>query len=232
MTYLFSEKHVNFTSEKQLDVYDLGRSFFCLYRASSDTLATFTTLKRTPGISPTAWPFLPNPATSTSSFSYKHTHTIYKYMTVLPVSTGLRLLILLGVSSHNTWPLFLAWQVKAVICSLWIVYITSSWFNKKCIFLFKSSKEPTLDVIGIKIVDIQNGTLCGSMLIMGVTSVLLPITWQLRNFTKEENRDFSAFWFSLQLMLEQALTNLIVCLTISQNYIQNCTNELACCSGY
>ena len=33
---------------------------------------------------------------------------------------------------------------------------------------------------------------------------------KLRNFTKEENRDFLAFRFSLQLMLEQALTNLIV----------------------
>ena len=37
-----------------------------------------------------------------------------------------------------------------------------------------------------------------------------------RNFTKEENRDLLAFRFSLQLMLEQALTNLIVCLMISQ----------------
>ena len=39
---------------------------------------------------------------------------------------------------------------------------------------------------------------------------------KLKNFTKEENRDFSAFRFSFQLMLEQALTNLIVCLTSSQ----------------
>ena len=38
---------------------------------------------------------------------------------------------------------------------------------------------------------------------------------KLRNF-KGENRDFSAFRFPLQLKLEQALTNLIVCLTISQ----------------
>ena len=38
----------------------------------------------------------------------------------------------------------------------------------------------------------------------------------LQNFTKEENCDFSAFQFSLQLMFEQALTNLIVCLMISQ----------------
>ena len=38
----------------------------------------------------------------------------------------------------------------------------------------------------------------------------------LRHFTKEETRDFSAFRFSLHLMLEQALSNLIVCLTISQ----------------
>ena len=39
---------------------------------------------------------------------------------------------------------------------------------------------------------------------------------KLKNFTKEENHDFSAFKFSLQLMLEQALANLLVCLTISQ----------------
>ena len=39
---------------------------------------------------------------------------------------------------------------------------------------------------------------------------------KLRNFTKEENHDFSAILFSLQLMLEQELTNLIVCLMISQ----------------
>ena len=32
----------------------------------------------------------------------------------------------------------------------------------------------------------------------------------------QENCDFSALRFSLQLMLEQALTNLIVCLMISQ----------------
>ena len=39
---------------------------------------------------------------------------------------------------------------------------------------------------------------------------------KLRNFTKEQNRDFLAFRFSLQQMLEQALTNLIVCLMITQ----------------
>ena len=33
---------------------------------------------------------------------------------------------------------------------------------------------------------------------------------KLRNFTNEENHDFSGFRFSLQLMLVQALTNLIV----------------------
>ena len=44
---------------------------------------------------------------------------------------------------------------------------------------------------------------------------------KLKKFTKEENRDFSAFRFSLHLMLEQALSNLTVCLMISQkNYIQ------------
>ena len=56
---------------------------------------------------------------------------------------------------------------------------------------------------------------------------------KLRIFTKEENRDLSAFRFSLQLMLEQALTNLIVCLMIShkKTTYKSCTNELACCSG-
>ena len=45
---------------------------------------------------------------------------------------------------------------------------------------------------------------------------------KLGNFTKEKNRDFSGVRFSLQLMLEHALTNLIVCLMVShkKNYIQ------------
>ena len=38
---------------------------------------------------------------------------------------------------------------------------------------------------------------------------------KLRNFMK--NHDFLAFRFSLHLMLEQALSNLIVCLKISHN---------------
>ena len=56
---------------------------------------------------------------------------------------------------------------------------------------------------------------------------------KLQNFTKEENRDFSVILFSIQSMLEQALTNLIVCMMISQKSIYiNCTNELTCCGGY
>ena len=42
---------------------------------------------------------------------------------------------------------------------------------------------------------------------------------KLQNFTKEENY-FSAFRLSLQLILEQAFTNLLGCLVISKNYIQ------------
>src|SRR5436853_5412075 len=49
--------------------YDLGFSFFSFHRASRPTPETFTTLKRTPGISPLALPLRPNPARSTSSFS-------------------------------------------------------------------------------------------------------------------------------------------------------------------
>ena len=40
---------------------------------------------------------------------------------------------------------------------------------------------------------------------------------KIRNFTKGENRDFSAFLFSFHLMLQQALSNVIVCLMISKN---------------
>ena len=53
------------------------------------------------------------------------------------------------------------------------------------------------------------------MLITGVTSIADHMT-KLRNFTKEEIRDFSAILFSHQLMLKKALTNLIICLIISQ----------------
>jgi len=53
-------------------LYDRGFSFFSLNKARSDTPETFTTLNRTPGISPTAWPFRPNPAIKTSSCTIKH----------------------------------------------------------------------------------------------------------------------------------------------------------------
>ena len=46
-------------------------SAFPLNSAMTDLPLIWTTLKRTPGISPTACPFLPNPATVTSSFSFK-----------------------------------------------------------------------------------------------------------------------------------------------------------------
>ena len=57
---------------------------------------------------------------------------------------------------------------------------------------------------------------------------------KLRNFTKNKNRDCSAFRFSLHLMLEQALSNLMVFLVILQKktIYKSCTNKLARCSGY
>ena len=54
---------------------------------------------------------------------------------------------------------------------------------------------------------------------------------QLRNFTMGEIRAFSTFPFSLQLMFDQTLSNLIVCLITKQTY-KSSTNELACCSGH
>ena len=52
-----------------IKTHDLGLSILPLYKVKRETLATLTTLKRTPGTSPTAWPLQPNPATRTSSFS-------------------------------------------------------------------------------------------------------------------------------------------------------------------
>ena len=44
---------------------------------------------------------------------------------------------------------------------------------------------------------------------------------KLRNFTKRKNHDFSGFKFSLHLIFEQALSEIIVCLMISQkNYMK------------
>ena len=51
-----------------IKIYDLGFSFLPLYKAKSETLATLTTLKRIPEMSPT-WSLWPNPASRTSSFS-------------------------------------------------------------------------------------------------------------------------------------------------------------------
>ena len=54
---------------------------------------------------------------------------------------------------------------------------------------------------------------------------LHPLANHLQNFTKEENRDFSAFRFSLQLMFEQALTNLIICLIMRRVNQGSCVNR-------
>ena len=51
---------------------------------------------------------------------------------------------------------------------------------------------------------------------------------KLRNFTKE----YSEFPFSLKLMFDPTLSNLIMCLMILQkNTYKSCTNELASCRG-
>merc|ERR1712023_146633 len=51
------------------DPYVRGFSFFSLNKARRPTPDTLQILKRTPGISPLAWPDRPNPETRTSSFS-------------------------------------------------------------------------------------------------------------------------------------------------------------------
>merc|ERR1719409_1949027 len=60
---------VNTLRTKSPHVYERGFSFFSLKRAMRATPDTFTILKRTPGMSPLAWPERPKPATRTSSFS-------------------------------------------------------------------------------------------------------------------------------------------------------------------
>ena len=57
---------------------------------------------------------------------------------------------------------------------------------------------------------------------------------KLRDFTKGEIREFSAFPFSFHLMFDETLSDLIVCLMIShkKTTYKSYTNELACCSGY
>merc|ERR1712083_494013 len=50
-------------------LYDRGFSFFPFHKANKLTPETFTTLNRTPGISPTLCPDRPNPETKTSSLS-------------------------------------------------------------------------------------------------------------------------------------------------------------------
>jgi hypothetical protein len=54
---------------KNLLLYERGFSFFSFHSADRPTPETFTTLKRTPGISPFAFPLRPKPARRTSSFS-------------------------------------------------------------------------------------------------------------------------------------------------------------------
>ena len=69
-----------------LGTHLIGFSFFLSHRAYNETPATFTILNLTPGKSPTAWPDLPKPATSTSSFSS---------MKLIPPSLGTKAVILL-----------------------------------------------------------------------------------------------------------------------------------------
>ena len=60
---------IKFTSLLFGCLHDLGFSFFSFHKADKPTPETFTTLNRTPGISPFALPFRPKPDNSTSSFS-------------------------------------------------------------------------------------------------------------------------------------------------------------------
>merc|ERR1719150_2594995 len=68
MGVYFGEQTETLTS-KSGSVYDRGFSFFPFHNANKLTPETFTTLNRTPGISPTLCPLRPKPDTKTSSLS-------------------------------------------------------------------------------------------------------------------------------------------------------------------
>merc|ERR1719221_948940 len=61
--------HAVFVTQETIATHERGFSFFSRKRAPRPQPATFTTLNRTPGISPTACPRRPDPEISTSSFS-------------------------------------------------------------------------------------------------------------------------------------------------------------------
>jgi hypothetical protein len=62
--------------------YERSFSFLPRNRAPRATPATLTILKRTPGMSPTAWPFRPKPATSTSSCGAAASEWAHKWASV------------------------------------------------------------------------------------------------------------------------------------------------------
>lgn len=66
--YMFT-RTIHLSLNPSYQSYDLGFSFFSFHNADRPTPDTFTTLNRTPGISPLALPFRPKPESSTSSFS-------------------------------------------------------------------------------------------------------------------------------------------------------------------
>ena len=72
-----------------------------------------------------------------------------------------------------------------------------------------------------------------------IRTYILPLPFaeyviKLRNLTNGEVCDFSAFLFSLKLMFDQTISNIIVCVAISHNDTthKGFTNELSCCSEY
>ena len=105
-----------------IKIYDLGLSFLPLYKAKKETLDTLTALKWTPGMSPTAWPLEPNPATRTSSFSsikFKQSSLGTKGCDFLPllVNWTLTHLLMAEFGCLASTPIFsstllLAWEVR------------------------------------------------------------------------------------------------------------------------
>jgi hypothetical protein len=66
MPHSSSSIYVRPKANRDAHIYERGFSFFSRYSARRATPDTLTTLKRTPGMSPTAWPLRPKPAIKTS----------------------------------------------------------------------------------------------------------------------------------------------------------------------
>jgi hypothetical protein len=107
MTLVFPDGYDFWSIRRMIVFKELWHTFFSFHRASRPTPDTFTTLKRTPGISPLALPRRPKPEMRTSSFSSTKFRQPSFY-------TGRQLIVHKQQAKHDAqvrkpWPSFRSW---------------------------------------------------------------------------------------------------------------------------